>query len=118
MALTQEKKELCVIIINKVFQGIYNVQPHEITEDVAQLTDAMYKDITGCSMNTFGTGKGFDLIYSATSIEGLILKAGFDMAKGILLEWLTAVIGNRQSILCINTAKANYRSSFYHELYL
>ena len=119
MALTQEDRESYALIINKIYEGNMHVESYEITESVAEEVEKMCSDIIKCSQSI--AELGFSVIYTLTVsplIPGLLAKLGGAAAKEILRDWIVALFGNRQSLFCVNPAKANYRSSIYYALYL
>ena len=117
--LTQEQKEMYADIINKIYAGNMHVESSEITQEVADEVEKMCKEIINCSQAI--ARLGFDIIYTLTVgpfIPGIIAKVGAIAGKELIKDWLTALFKNYQSVICVNSAKANYRSQLYYLLYL
>ena len=117
--LSQEQKEMYADVINKIFEGNMHVESNEITQDVADTAEQMCSEIVKCSQSI--AALGFDIIYTLTVgplIPGIIAKVGAVAGKELIKDWLTALFKNYQSVICVNSAKANYRSHLYYLLYL
>ena len=117
--LTQEQKEIYADIINRIFAGNMHVESSEITQDVADAVEQMCSEIVKCSQAI--AMLGFEVIYALAGgllIPGIIAKVGAAAGKELIKDWLIALFKNYQSVICVNSAKANYRSHLYCLLYL
>lgn len=131
--MTLQEREMYVVLIKKLYGTTVYVDESQITDEVVDIVETILKEIRSCSVNLgifISVVQGLADALQATAealpeeiIEDMLrdqdlswirnMRSNFTEAfvESFVTTWIDLLTGNKQSIICVNTAKLNWKSA-------
>ena len=131
--MTLQEREMYVAIIKKLYGTTVYVDESQITDEVVDIVETILKEIRSCSVNLgifISVVQGLADALQATAealpeeiIEDMLRDQDLSWIRNMrsncteafvesfVTTWIDLLTGNKQSIICVNTAKLNWKSA-------
>ena len=131
--MTLQEREMYVEIIKKLYGTSIYVDESQISNEVVEIVEKILKEIRSCSVNlgiftSIVQGLADALVGTAAAVpkeavDDLLrdqeftwirnMRANYAEAfvESFVTTWVDILTGNQQSLICVNTAKLNWKSA-------